>query len=164
VILIRNVRIGTPTLSALPEIVAGLFIGGGLANALEAQAIGSVTDFLGNYWFGTYSAGDIAMDVASSLLPIAVIQIAQTQNQTFTHILQAGGVFYAAVVIFAFTHILQAGGVFYAAVVIFAVASQDYALAVLATLVIGAGAAISLAKRRSHSKSLRGETVRSRMS
>jgi len=144
-ILIRNVRLGTRGLLLLPEIVAGLFIGGGLANAMEAQTIGSVTDFLGNYWFGTYSAGDIAIDIASSLLPIAVVQIAQTQNQTFTHILQAGGVFYAAVVIFA-------------------VASRDYALAVLATLVIGAGAAISLAKRRSNSKSLRVETARSRMS
>lgn len=128
VILMHNVRSGTPVLSALPEIVAGLFIGGGLANAVEAQAIGSVTDFLGNYWFGTYSAGDIAMDVASSLLPIAVIQIAQAQHQTYARVLQAGAVFYAAVVIFA-------------------VASQDYALAVLVTLVTGGGAAASLPKR-----------------
>lgn len=127
-ILIRNVRLGTPGLSLLPEIVAGLFIGGGLANAMEAQAIGSVTDFLGNYWLGTYSAGDIVMDVAASLLPIAVIQIAQVQHQTFTHVLQAGAVFYAAVVIFA-------------------VASQDYALAVLVTLVTGGAAATSLTKR-----------------
>ncbi len=128
VILIRNVRIGTPTLSALPEIVAGLFIGGGLANALEAQATGSVTDFLGIHGFGAYSAGDIAMDIASSLLPIAVIRIAQAQRQTFAHILQAGAVFYVAVVLFA-------------------VASQDYALAVLVTVVTGAGAATWRAKR-----------------
>jgi hypothetical protein len=127
-ILIRNVRLAAHGLSLLPEIVAGLFIGGGLANAMEAQAIGSVTDFLGNYWFGTYSAGDIAMDIASSLLPIAVIQIAQAQHQTFTHALEAGAAFYAAVVIFA-------------------VASQDYALAALVTLVTGGAAATSLAKR-----------------
>jgi hypothetical protein len=127
-ILIRNVRLGTPGLSLLPEIVAGLFIGGGLANAMEAQAIGSVTDFLGNYWFGTYSAGDIAIDVASSLLPIAVIQIAQAQHQTLAHVLQAGAVFYLAVVLFA-------------------VASQDYALVVLVTLVMGLGAATSLTRR-----------------
>jgi hypothetical protein len=128
VILTRNVRIGTPTLSALPEIVAGLFIGGGLATALEAQATGSVTDFLGIHGFGAYSAGDIAIDIASSLLPIAVIQIAQAQHQTFAHILQAGAVFDVAVVLFA-------------------VASQDYVLAVLVTLVIGVGAATSLTKR-----------------
>jgi hypothetical protein len=127
-ILTRIVRLGVPGLSLLPEIVAGLFIGGGLANAMEAQAIGSVTDFLGNYWFGTYSAGDIAMDVAASLLPIAVIQSAQARHQ-------------------AFTHVLQVGVVFYAAVVIFAVALQDYALAVLVTLVTGGGAATSLTKR-----------------
>ena len=128
VILIHNVRIGTPALSALPEIVAGLFVGGGLANVLEAQMIGSVTDFLGIHGMGTYSAGDIAFDVASSLLPIAVIQIARAQHQTFTHVLQVGAVFYGAVVLFA-------------------VASQDYALAILVTLVIGVGAAISLTKR-----------------
>jgi hypothetical protein len=128
VILIRNVRTGTAALSALPEIVAGLFVGGGLANVLEVQMIGSVTDFLGIHGMGTYSAGDIAFDVASSLLPIAVIQIARAHHQTFTHVLQAGAVFYVAVVLFA-------------------VATQDYALAVLVTLVIGVGAAISLTKR-----------------
>ena len=69
VILIRSLRLGTPGLSALPEIVAGLFMGGGLANLLEAQMTGSVTDFLGIHGFGTYSAGDIAWDVGSSLLP-----------------------------------------------------------------------------------------------
>jgi hypothetical protein len=116
VVLIRRVRIGTP------------FIGGGLANVLEAQAIGSVTDFLGIHRLGTYSAGDIAMDVASSLLPIAVIQIARAQHQTFTHVLQAGAVFYAAVVIFA-------------------VASQDYALAFLVTLVMGGTATTWFSKR-----------------
>jgi uncharacterized membrane protein YqjE len=70
----------------------------------------------------------IAMDVAASLLPIAVIEIAQVQHQTFTHVLQAGAAFYAAVVIFA-------------------VASQDYALAVLVTLVTGGATATSLTKR-----------------
>lgn len=128
VVLIHSIRIGAPQLSALPEIVAGLFVGGGLANVLEAQMIGSVTDFLGIHGMGTYSAGDIAFDVASSLLPIAVIQIARAQHQTFTHVLQAGAVFYGAVVLVA-------------------VASQDYALAILVTLVIGVGAAISLTKR-----------------
>jgi hypothetical protein len=128
VIAIRIVRVGTPALSALPEIVAGLFIGGGLANALEAQAIGSVTDFFGIRALGTYSAGDIAMDVASSLLPIAVIQIAQAQHQTFTHVVQAGMVFYVAVLLLA-------------------VASQDYVLAVLVTLVTAAGVAISVTNR-----------------
>jgi hypothetical protein len=127
-ILIRNVRLGTPGLSPLPEIAAGLFIGGGLANAMEAQMIGSVTDFLGIHGMGIYSAGDIAFDVASSLLPIAVIRIARAQHQTFTHVLQAGAVFYGAVLLFA-------------------VASQDYALAILVTLVIGVGAAISITKR-----------------
>jgi hypothetical protein len=128
VILVRSIRLGTPGLSVLPEIVAGLFIGGGLANVLEAQILGSVTDFLGFHGFGTYSAGDIAKDVASALLPIAVIQIAQAQHQTFTHVFQAGAVFYVAVVLLA-------------------VASQDYALAVLVTLVIGVGAATLLTKR-----------------
>lgn len=128
VILMHNIRNRTPGLSALPEIVAGLFVGGGLANVLEAQMIGSVTDFLGIHGMGTYSAGDIAFDVASSLLPIAVIQIARAQHQTFTHVLQVGAVFFGAVVLFA-------------------VASQDYALAILVTLVIGVGAAISLTKR-----------------
>jgi hypothetical protein len=128
VILMHNIRIRTPGLSSLPEIVAGLFVGGGLANVLEAQMIGSVTDFLGIHGMGTYSAGDIAFDVASSLLPIAVIQIARAQHQTFTHMLQIGAVFYSAVVLFA-------------------VASHDYALAILVTLVIGVGAAISLTKR-----------------
>jgi lipoprotein signal peptidase len=128
VILIHSVRIRTPAQSALPEIVAGLFVGGSLANVLEAQMIGSVTDFLGIHGMGTYSAGDIAFDVASSLLPIAVIQIAWAQHQTFTHVLQAGAVFYGAVVLFA-------------------VASQDYALVILVTLVTGVGAAISLTKR-----------------
>ena len=109
--------------------MVGLFIGGALANALEAQTIGSVTDFLGIHRAGTYSAGDIAIDVAFSLIPIAVIQIAQAQHRTFTHVLQAGTVSYVAVVLFA------------------VVASQDYALAVLVTLVMGLGAAISLTKR-----------------
>jgi len=127
-ILLHNIRIGAPALSALPEIVAGLFIGGGLANALEAQATGSVTDFLGIHGFGAYSAGDIAMDLASSLLPIAVIRIARAQHQTFAHVLQAGAVFYVAVVLFA-------------------VASQDYGLAVLVTLMVGVGAATSLTKQ-----------------
>jgi hypothetical protein len=108
--------------------VAGVFIGGGLANALEAQATGSVTDFLGIHGFGAYSAGDIAIDIASALLPIAVIQIAQAQHQTFTRVLQAGAVFYVGVVLFA-------------------VASQDYALAVLVTLVTGVGAAKSVTKQ-----------------
>jgi hypothetical protein len=63
VILTHKVRVGASALSALPEIVAGLFIGGGLANSLEAQTSGSVTDFLGIHGFGTHSAGDIAMDV-----------------------------------------------------------------------------------------------------
>ena len=128
VILIHNVRIGTPALSALPEIVAGLFIGGGLGNVVEAQVIGSVTDFLGIHGFGTYSAGDIAIDVAEALLPIAVTQIARAQHQRFTHVLQIGGAFYVAVVLVA-------------------VASQDYALAILVTLVTGAVAAISLTRR-----------------
>jgi hypothetical protein len=68
------------------------------------------------------------MDVAASLLPIAVIQSAQARHQ-------------------ALTHVLQVGVVFYAAVVIFAVALQDYALAVLVTLVTGGGAATTLTKR-----------------
>jgi signal peptidase (SPase) II len=134
VILVHNVRVGTTGVSALPEIVAGLFIGGGLANVLEAQMIGSVTDFIGIHRMGTYSAGDIAFDVASSLLPIAVIQIARAQHQTFTHVLQAGTAFYVAVVLFA-------------------VASQDYALAILATLVMGISAATSLTKRMTSPKS-----------
>jgi len=87
-----------------------------------------VTDFLGIYRFGTYSAGDIAMDIASSLLPIAVIQIARAQHQTVAHVLQAGAAFYVAVIVFA-------------------VASQDYALEVVVTLVTVSGAAISLHKR-----------------
>ena len=108
--------------------MAGLFIGGGLANALEAQATGSVTDFLGIHGFGAYSAGDIAMDLSSSVLPIAVIRIAQAQYQTCVHVVQAGAVFYVAVVLVA-------------------VASQDYALAVLVTLVTGVVAATSITKR-----------------
>jgi lipoprotein signal peptidase len=128
VILIHSLRLGTPGLSALPEIVAGLCMGGGLANVLEAQMIGSVTDFLGIHGFGTYSAGDIAWDVGSSLLPIAVIHIAQTQKQTLSRVLQAGAGFYGAVVAFA-------------------VVSQDYALAILVTLVSGGGVAVSLIKR-----------------
>jgi len=108
--------------------VAGLFIGGGLGNALQAQVTGSVTDFLGIHGFGTYSPGDIAMDVASSLLPIAVVRIAPAQRQTFAHTWQAGAVFYVGVVPFA-------------------VASQDYALAVLVSLVTGVGVATSLIKR-----------------
>jgi hypothetical protein len=127
-ILLRNVRRGTSGLSALPEVVAGLFIGGGLANAFEAQAIGSVTDVVGIHGFGAYSAGDIAMDLASSLIPIAVIRIAQAQHQTSARVLQAGAVFYVSVVLFA-------------------VASQAYALAVLVTLVLGVSAATSLTKR-----------------
>jgi hypothetical protein len=128
VVLVRSIRLGTPALSVLPEIVAGLFIGGGLANVLEAQILGSVTDFLGFHGFGTYSAGDIAKDVASALLPIAVIQIAQAQHRRFAHVLQAGAVFYVSVVFVA-------------------VATQDYALAVLVTLVTGVGAATSLTGR-----------------
>jgi Signal peptidase (SPase) II len=128
VTLVHNVRIGTPTLSALPEIVAGLFIGGGLANVLEALVIGSVTDFLGIHGLGAYSAGDIAIDVASALLPIAVIQIARAQHQ-------------------AFAHVVQVGALFYVAVVLFAVVSQDYGLAALVTLVVGVGAATSLTKQ-----------------
>jgi lipoprotein signal peptidase len=133
VILIRSLRLGTPGLSALPEIVAGLLMGGGLANVLEAQMIGSVTDFLGIHGFGTYSAGDIAWDVGSSLLPIAIIHIAQAQHQTFAHVLQAGGGFYVAVVAFA-------------------VVSQDYALAILVTLVSVGGVALSLTKRSGSSQ------------
>jgi hypothetical protein len=129
VVLIRSVRLGTPGLSPLPDMVAGLFIGGGLANAIEAQAFGSVTDFLGIHRAGVYSAGDIAMDVASSLLPMAAIQVAQAQHRTFTNVLQTGAVFYAAVVLFAVAR------------------SDDYALAVLVTLVMAASAAISLIKR-----------------
>jgi hypothetical protein len=136
VFLLLRIRIGTPALSALPESVAGLFIGGGLANALEAQATGSVTDFLGIHGFGAYSAGDIAMDLASSLLPIAVIQIGRAQHQRFAHVSQLGAVFYIAVVFFA-------------------VATQDYALAVLVTLVTSVGAATSLTKRVISPKSLR---------
>ncbi len=127
-VLICSVRLRSPGLSVLAEIVGGLFMGGGLANLLEAQTIGSVTDFLGIYRFGTYSAGDIAMDIASSLLPIAVIQIARAQHQTVAHVLQAGAAFYVAVIVFA-------------------VASQDYALEVVVTLVTVSGAAISLHKR-----------------
>ncbi len=133
VILIRSLRLGTPGLSALPEIVAGLFMGGGLANVLEAQVMGSVTDFLGIHGFGTYSAGDIAVDVGSSLLPIAVIHIAQAQHQTFAHVLQAGARFYVVVIAFA-------------------VVSQDYALAILVTLVSGGGVAVSLTKRSGSSQ------------
>jgi len=128
VILIRSLRLGTPGLSALPEIVAGLFMGGGLANVLEAQMIGSVTDFLGIHGFGTYSEGDIAWDLGSSLVPIAVIHIARAQKQTVSHLLQAGGAVYVAVVAFA-------------------VLSQDYALAILVTLVSGGGVALSCLKR-----------------
>ena len=127
-LLIRSLRIRTPKLAALPEIVAGLFIGGGLANALEAQATGSVTDFLGIHGFGAYSAGDIAMNLSSSVLPIAVIRIAQAQYQTCVHVVQAGAVFYVAVVLVA-------------------VALQDYALALLVTLVMGVVAATSITKR-----------------
>ncbi len=128
-ILLRGVRARAPGLSALPEMVAGLFIGGGLANAIEALAIGSVTDFLGIQRSGAYSAGDIAIDVASSLLPIAAIRVAQAQHRTFKDILQAGAVFYAAVVIFAVA------------------LSHDYALAALATLVMVGSVGISLGKR-----------------
>jgi peptidoglycan/LPS O-acetylase OafA/YrhL len=128
VILIRSLRRRTPGLSALPEVVAGLFMGGGLANVLEAQMIGSVTDSFGIHGFGTYSAGDIAMDIGSSLLPTAIIHIAQAQHQTFARVLQAGAGFYVAVVAFA-------------------VVSQDYALAILVTLVSGGGVAVSLTKR-----------------
>jgi lipoprotein signal peptidase len=127
--LIRGIRVGNPGLSVLPEIVAGLFIGGALANALEAETIGSVTDFLGIYLAGTYSAGDIAMDISSSLLPIAAIHITRAQHRTFTHVVSAGAVFYLAVVLFA------------------VVVSRDYALAILATLVAAGGAAISFTRR-----------------
>jgi hypothetical protein len=136
VILIRSLRLGTPELSALPEIVAGLFIGGGLANVLEAQMIGSVTDFLGIHRLGTYSAGDIAMDVGSSLLPIAIIQIAQAQHQTFARVLQAGAGF----------------------IVAFAVVSQDYALAILVTSMSGGGVAVLLANRSGSPQTPRAKT------
>lgn len=129
VVLIRSYRLGTPGLSPLPELVAGLFIGGGLANAIEAQAFGSVTDFLGIHRSGVYSAGDIAIDVASSLLPLAAIQLAQAQHRTFTNVLQTGAVFYLAVVLFAVA------------------VSDGYALTVLVTLVMAGSAAIWLAKR-----------------
>jgi hypothetical protein len=128
VVVIHSIRVGTPAISTLPEIVAGLFIGGGLANVLEAQATGSVTDFLGIHGLGTYSAGDIAMDLSASLLPIAVIRIARAQGRTFAHVLQAGAVFYVAVVLYG-------------------VASQDYAVAVLVTLVTGLGPVTSLTER-----------------
>jgi lipoprotein signal peptidase len=128
VALIRKVRLGAHGFSALPEIVAGLFMGGSLANVLEAQVIGSVTDFLGIRGFGIYSAGDIAIDVASSMLPMAVIQIARAQHQTHSHVMQAGAASYVAVVLLA-------------------VAAQDFALAALVTLVTGAGATLPLTKR-----------------
>jgi hypothetical protein len=128
VILVQRVRAGTPGLSALPEIMAGLFIGGGLANVLELQATGSVTDFLGIQALGIYSAGDIAIDTASSLLPIAAIRIAQAQRQTSNRVLQAGAVVYVAVALFA-------------------VASQDYGLAALVTLMVGVSAAIALSRQ-----------------
>ena len=128
-VLLRGVRAGAPGLSALPEMVAGLFIGGGLANAVEALAIGSVTDFLGIQRSGAYSAGDIAMDVASSLLPITAIRVAQAQHRSFKDVLRAGAVFYAAVVIFAVALL------------------HDYAVAALVTLVVVGCAGISLSKR-----------------
>ena len=59
---------------------------------------------------------------------MAVIHIAQTQKQTFSHVLHAGAGFYVAAVAFA-------------------VVSQDYALAILVTLVSGGGVAVSLIKR-----------------
>jgi len=139
VILIHSLRLGTPGLSALPEIVAGLFVGGALANVLEAQMIDSVTDFLGIHRLGTYSAGDIAMDVGSSLLPTAVIQIVQAQHQTFARVLQAGAGFYVAVVAFA-------------------VVSQDYALAILVTLMSGGGVAVLLANRSGSRQTPRAKT------
>ena len=69
------------------------------------------------------------MDIASSLLPIVVIRIAQAQRQTSAHVLQAGAVFYVAVALIA-------------------IASQDYGLAALVTLTIGVSAAIALSSRR----------------
>ena len=49
IILIRAIRLGTPGLSALPEIVVGLFIGVVLwPTHWKRQTIGSVTDFLGD--------------------------------------------------------------------------------------------------------------------
>ena len=126
-VLIRGVRASCPGLSALPEVVASLLLGGGLANALEAQLFGSVTDFLGIHLSGIYSAGDIAMNIGSSLLPIAVVQVAQAQNRSRRRVLQIGTIFFLAVVLVG-------------------VVTQNYALAVLVTLVTAASVAISLGK------------------
>ena len=128
VFLVRWVRASSPGLSALPEIVGGLILGGGLANAMEAQAAGSVTDFLGIRLSGTYSAGDIVMDVGSALVPAVVIQIAKAQGRSLLGVLTSGAVFYVAVVLVG-------------------VAKQDYALAVLVTLVTGAFVSISLIRQ-----------------
>ena len=92
-VVIWGVRASSLGLSALPEVVAGLFLGGGLANALEAQLFGSVIDFLGIHLSGIYSAGDIAMNIGSPLLPFAVVQVAQAQNRSRLRVLQIGTIF-----------------------------------------------------------------------
>ena len=127
-ILINRIRASSPGLSALPEILAGVFLGGALANALEAQVIGSVTDFLGVSGSGTYSAGDIARDIGASLLPIAVIQVGRAQHRTPRSVVLAGMVFYLAVVLVA-------------------TIEQDYALAVLVTLVMSCSVTFWLIRR-----------------
>jgi hypothetical protein len=52
--------------------VAGIGIGGALANAIEAAANRSVTDFLAIRGSGIFSAGDIAYFVCGALLPVAL--------------------------------------------------------------------------------------------
>lgn len=136
IVLIRSAHTGTTGLSVLPELVGGLFIGGALANLLEAQTLGSVTDFLEIDTSGIFSAGDIGMEVATSLFPIAAIQVAQARHRTGTQVLRTGLVLYAAVVTLSILVL------------------HDYAQPVLVTTVTGGYTAIWLMMRvispRSH--------------
>ena len=67
------------------------------------------------------------MNIGSSLLPFAVVQVAQAQNRSRLRVLQIGTIFFLAVALVG-------------------VVTQNYALAVLVTLVTAASVAISLGK------------------
>ena len=56
------------------EVLTGLLLGGGAANAVEALTLGGVTDFIGVRTAGIYSAGDVALDLGVALIPLTVWQ------------------------------------------------------------------------------------------
>jgi hypothetical protein len=137
VLLIRTIHRDRPGLSILPDVMVGLFVGGSLANVIEVFSMGSVTDFLGIHWLGVFSAGDIAIDAAASLAPIAAAQIVWARNRTSKRALQTGAVFAAAVAIYG------------------AVGGHDYLIVVLVTLVAAAGAVLYFAWRSGARSALR---------